>query len=156
MPEKRSTTIRLDEDGNLTPGSPNPYAWIRERLPLFADGEVKLSMGRPTRSLDQNAALWGLIYPQLHEGLKEAGVHDFHLMDEDGELMTIPITVNFLHLLMKRRHLTPDNPGEEPSTRGLSTTAFSEYIRAIRHDPLVEKHDIYIQTPNDPPPTAYE
>lgn len=156
MPEQRSTTIRLDEDGDLTPGSPNPYAWIRERLPLFADGEVKLSMGRPTRSLDQNAFYWSAVLGTVHQGLHDAGIDELHLIGPGGDTITIPVTVRMLHEFYKRKFLTPDEPGEEPTTTTLDTTAMTEYIESIKNDPTVRELDIEIPSPDRPPVSAYE
>ena len=153
MPKEQTHTATVREDGTLqgdTAGQ-NLVDWIAEVLPLFSSGRVEISISRPTRSLRQNRTLWGVVYPQVHKGLKEAGVHDLHLMDDDGHLMDIPVTIKFIHQVMKRRHLTPDEAGEEPSTRNLDSTEFSEYIRAIRHDPLVTKHDIHIRMPDDAP-----
>ena len=153
MPQQQTTTYTVTDGGDLqgrTAGQ-DLIQWLAEVLKLFAGGRIEITVSRPTRSLRQNRTLWGVVYPQVHKGLKEAGVHDLHLMDDDGHLMDLPITVHFIHRLMKRRHLTPDDPGKEPSTRNLDSTEFSEYIRAIRHDPLVTKHDIHIRMPNDAP-----
>jgi len=156
MPNEQTTTATVTEDGSLQGETAGQalLSWLSETFQLFSGGRVEISVSRPTRSLRQNRTLWGVVYPQIHEGLKEAGVHDLHLMDDDGHVMDIPITVNFIHQLMKRRHLTPEEPGKEPSTRNLSTTEFTEYIRAIRHDPLVRKHDIYIEMPGDHVPVG--
>ena len=153
MPKEQTHTATVCEDGTLQGDTAGQTLvdWIAEVLPLFSGGRVEVSISRPTRSLRQNRTLWGVVYPQVHKGLKEAGVHDLHLMDDDGHLMDIPVTIKFIHQVMKRRHLTPDEAGEEPSTRNLDSTEFSEYIRAIRHDPLVTKHDIHIRMPDDAP-----
>jgi hypothetical protein len=159
MPKQQTTTATVQDDGTLLGSGAGEtlVEWLSDTFALFAGGRVEISVSRPTRTLRQNRTLWGVVYPQVHKGLKEAGVHDLHLMDDDGHLMDIPVTVHFIHRLMKRRHLTPDEPGQEPTTRTLSTTEFTEYIRAIRHDPMLTKHDIYIEMPEDEPPVeAYE
>jgi len=159
MPHAQKTTVTVTDDGDLlgkTAGE-TLLSWLADAFALFSGGRAEVVVRRPTRTLRQNRTLWGVVYPQVHKGLKQAGVHDLHLMDDDGHLMDIPVTVHFIHRLMKRRHLTPDEPGEEPTTRTLSTTEFTEYIRAIRHDPMLTKHDIHIEMPEDKPPVqAYE
>lgn len=156
MPEKRSTTIRLDEDGDVQPDSSALVKWLADQFSLFADGRAVVTVERPKRTLGQNRLIWGLLYPAIHDGLREAGVTELHLMGDDGEALTLPITVDTIHKIMKHKYLTPSEPGKEPSTRNLSTTEFSRYVENVRFDDWVQRHEIEIPMPDQPPVDAYE
>jgi len=158
MPQQQTTTYTVTDSGDLqgrTAGQ-DLITWLSNVLELFAGGRVEISVSRPTRSLRQNRFLWGWVYKNVHQGLREAGVTELHIMGPDGDAVTIPITMNFIHLWLKMKHLQPEDPGEEPSTTDLSTTEFSRYVEAIRHDETIRRYEIDIPDPHRAPVEVYE
>ena len=95
-------------------------------------GPLRLAVSRVSqaRSLKQNALLWGCVYPQILEGLRE-------LVLEAGERCPFPDEAA-LHDALKHRFLgvsVVKVAGEDfelpPTTTRLTIEQFSVYIRAV-------------------------
>lgn len=152
MPKKQTKRIRVNDAadalGRLVP-------WLTDTLPMWEGGEAVFSVEKPTRSNAQNRYLWGMVYPAVRDGFHDAGVMEQHLV-LGGEKVTLPITVEYLHLWFKHKYLTPEEPGEEPTTTTLSTTQMTRYIESIRNDPEVRRLGIHVPSPRGPHPADYE
>lgn len=97
-------------------------ASFKDALKLIS-GEVRLTVERrrDKRSNQQNAYLWGVVYPAVREGLMEQGF-DF--------------TMEEVHEAMKWKFLQKHEEGIElptvRSTTSLTTVEFSEYKEKIQ------------------------
>lgn len=153
MPKKQTETYTITEGGEVLGDSQKVIAWLSDVFSLFAGGRVKITVERPKRSLRQNAYYWSIVLPKMHEGLRERGMTTMQFMGPSGEVIEIPLSVNTLHRWYKRKILTPDEPGEEPTTTTLDKTAMHYYIEEIRMEAAAM--DIHIPQPNTPPIEAY-
>ena len=145
MPEKRSATFYVEEDGSLYPKS--KVQWMREGLKLFAGGQVVITYERPKRSLKQNAYYWGVVIEEVRQALLEAGhplsskaIHEHYkakYLSAEGYTYTSRETGE-VHEIVQTR-----------STTDLDSTEFSDYVERIRTDELVQQLGIYIPLPGE-------
>lgn len=149
MPHKRSTTIRIDDDGNVQPSGEGLVRWLADQFELFADGKAVITVERPKRSLSQNSHYWGYVIRPIRQALLEAG----H-----------PVSAEALHEHFKALFLgatrsyeyTDRETGEVHevvqvrSSTDLDKTEFSDFVERIRGSELVRQLGVYIPMPGDP------
>lgn len=112
---------------------------IAAYLPLFEGREARVRISSPKRTTRANAFYWVAILDQVRRGLNDAG-YAFIQTASGPE----PVTSEVLHEYFKARYLptrTMVLMGKEiplsPSTTKLDSTAFSDYIEAIKQDAYV-------------------
>lgn len=152
MPKRRTTTVKVDEDGRIQPRSRAEWLlnqWLPDTLQLFSDGWAVIGIEKPKRSLAQNRKYWGYLIRPIRKALAEAG----H-----------PISEKALHEHFKDRFLgversyeyTNPRTGEVKeivelrSTTELDSSAFEQYCERIRESELVRELGIYLPRPDDP------
>ena len=144
MPHEQITTATVKDDGTLhgkTAGQ-TLIQWLNETFQLFSGGRVEISVSRPTRTLRQNRRYWALL-SDIAEAFRRAGVTELHMVSpQTGEQISLPMTKDLLHRWMKNKHLTPKDPGAEPSTTNLDQTEMTDYMERIMEDEEVRQLDI--------------
>lgn len=138
MPKARTFTARVDDDGRLPIATERH---IQDELKLYAGRRCAVRLSRPRRSHQANSYLWGVVYKTIRRAMSEAGT-------------SLPADV--WHRYFKDKYLDPwveiiagreiVNP---PSTARLDSTAFYEYVEAIRTDEeIVRVLGIHIPNPD--------
>lgn len=100
------------------------YNWFKART----DGDylVEVRKVRRTRSLNQNAYLWGCVYPLLLEGLNEQG----------WEFTSVEQVHEFFKTQYAQEQVINKHTGEvvtfPSSTREMDTVTFSSYCDKLR------------------------
>lgn len=117
---------------------------IKEAIASFDGKEIILTISKKSkrRSNDQNAYLWGVVYPIIKNGLKEQGYNQ--------------ITTEQVHELLKgqfcKEEIVNENTGEIKTitghTRELTTSQFMEYLEDIKQF-ASEELGCYIPDPNE-------
>jgi len=109
-------------------------------LPFDRDWKVEVTLYQKKRSLEQNAYLWGVVYPTIlaHGGESLAGwsvneLHDYFLGEHFGWR-----TLNGFG----RKHLFPRRRSSK-----LSTMEFSDFVAFIQQ--RMAEHCIYVPDPNE-------
>jgi len=144
MPHSQTTTATVKKDGTLQgeTASQTLVQWLSETLELFSGGRVEITVSRPTRTLRQNRRYWAML-SDIAEAFRRAGVTELHMVSPDtGEQISLPMTKDLLHRWMKNKYLTPDEPGEEPTTTTLDQTEMSDYMERILEDEEVRQLDV--------------
>jgi len=144
MPHSQTTTATIKDDGTLHGESAGEtlVQWLSETFALFSGGRVEITVSRPTRTLRQNRRYWALLN-DIAEAFRRAGVTELHMVSpQTGEQVSLPMTKDLLHKLYKNKYLTPDEPGEEPSTTTLDQTEMSDYMERILEDEEVRQLDV--------------
>ena len=152
MPKKRTTRLYIDDDGTVSDRRKARWlinTWLPDQFSLFSGGPVLVDVGRPRRTLAQNAYLWSTVYEAVYQGFRNAGMDEMHMVGPDGEMVKLPMTKNFIHVWFKHKYIQPDKPGEEPTTTTLDRTEMSRYIDQIQEDPDVRRAGIYIPSPDE-------
>jgi hypothetical protein len=114
----------LISDGGKLPANQSDY--LRRVLENEAGHEVTITISEPIRTLDQNAFLWGYVYPPIQRALNKAG---------------ITTSTEALHAAMKSRYL-PNSVetvfGQEvvvePRSSKLTRKAFADFVDSILSD----------------------
>lgn len=102
---------------------------VYEALQLSDDGKYSLTIKplRKTRTNDQNAWLWGCVYPRVLRGLIDAGWTDFTTVEQVHEFCKARFT--------KQSSINRDT-GEiieyPASTAKMDTVTFSTYVDNVR------------------------
>jgi len=111
--------------------------WLADQLRLFAPGTVRIRVSRPRRSSRANSYYWAGVIEPIRRALADAGR---------------PVSAEVLHEYFKGLYLparTLDVLGQSvtlpPSTAGLDSTAFSEYIEAIKTDESVVSLGVWFE-----------
>lgn len=144
MPKKQTKTFYVEEDGKLHPRGKAKWLW--EQIQLFAGGQIVITLERPTRSLQANKYLWGVVYKTIRLAMLDAGK---------------AVSSEALHQHFKRLYLDPDihemvdmETGEVTeyktwTTTNLSTTQFTDFIDRIKQDEAVLQLGCYIPSPGE-------
>ena len=126
------------KNGKLVFQNPKAYA---DFLSVLQEGtilDLQIKKARNTRTNPQNSYLWGIVYPYLLEGFKQAGYVD--------------VDIEVVHAFCKNQFNAGCIPNMETgevltyarSTTELDTKEFGEYVDKIRHFAL---HDLGIIIP---------
>lgn len=117
---------------------------IKEAIASFEGKEITLTISKKSkrRSNDQNAYLWGVVYPIVKNGLKEIGYNQ--------------ITTEQVHELLKgtfvKEDIVNELSGEVKTITGhtssLTTSQFMDYLAQIKQF-ASEELGCYIPDPNE-------
>lgn len=112
---------------------------IKAYLPLFDGRDVRVRISSPKRSSRANSYYWVAIIDRIRKELNDAGYAWIQ-----GESGNEPVTSAVLHEYFKARYLSPRTAvimGRDvtlaPTTTTLDSTAFHDYIEAIKMDEYV-------------------
>lgn len=138
MPQAIDITLSVTGEGQFA--DKGRSRWLREIIKLYAGRDVRIRVSSPKRSTSANAYLWGVVYARIQQGLLESGT---------------AVSTEAIHEHFKRRYLPArvitvfgeDHvlPG---STSDLDSTAFYEYVEAVRNDEDVLQLGVYIEEPD--------
>jgi len=142
MPREQTTTATVTDDGTLQGETAGQalLSWLSDTFQLFSGGRVEISVSRPTRTLRQNRRYWAML-TDIAEAMRRAGMDQWHIMGPGGEMLRLPVNKDTLHGWFKRKYLTPDEPGETPTTTTLDQTQMHDFMERIRHDEDVRQLD---------------
>jgi hypothetical protein len=138
-------SCEVDADGRIPKTRSRQIA---QYLKLYAEREVRITLGAPKRSTAANSYYWGVVIPSIQRGMHEAGM---------------VASAEAIHEAMKRRYL-PARPAQDvfgeavtlsPSTADLDSTEFYSYIESIRYDEDVLSLGVDIPDP-DPEYRSYK
>lgn len=117
---------------------------IKEAIASFEGKEITITIAKKSkkRSNDQNAYLWGVVYPIVKNGLKEIGYNQ--------------ITTEQVHELLKgtfvKEDIVNELSGEVKTITGhtssLTTSQFMDYLAQIKQF-ASEELGCYIPDPNE-------
>jgi len=142
MPQRVTKICLVSGQGELPQSTVDQ---INDELQLYAGRPVAITISPPVRSLQANAYLWGLVYPEFQRGLDAAGMpaascDAIHAHFRD----TLLPTTARQEVVMDRKVTVID----DPSTAQLNSTAFYEYVESVR---LIARERLEWQIP-DPDP----
>lgn len=138
MPKARTFTARVGDDGRLSIATERH---IQDELKLYSGRRCVVRLSRPQRSHAANRYLWGVVYKTIRKAAADAGTH---------------LPADAWHRYFKDKYLEPGVEtvaGREivvpPSSARLDSTAFYEYVEAIRTDEeIVRALGIHIPDPD--------
>lgn len=117
---------------------------IKEAIAAFEGKEITITIAKKSkrRSNEQNAYLWGVVYPIVKNGLKEIGYNQ--------------ITIEQVHELLKgtfiKEDIVNELSGEVKTITGhtsdLTTSQFMDYLAQIKQF-ASEQLGCYIPDPNE-------
>lgn len=117
---------------------------IKEAIAAFEGKEITITITKKSkkRSNEQNAYLWGVVYPIVKNGLKEIGYNQ--------------ITIEQVHELLKgtfiKEDIVNELSGEVKTITGhtsdLTTSQFMDYLAQIKQF-AAEQLGCYIPDPNE-------
>lgn len=117
---------------------------ISDAVAAFEDKEITITIAKKSkkRSNEQNAYLWGVVYPIVKNGLKDAGYNN--------------VSTEQVHELLKsmfiKEDLVSESTGEVMTIVGrsseLTTSQFMEYLEDIKQF-AAEQLNCYIPDPNE-------
>jgi len=149
MPDKRKTTIHIDEDGNVQPDRTAFVRWLGDALDLFAGGRAVITVERPKRTLAQNRYYWGYVIRPTRHALLEAGYTvSEEALHEHFKSLYLGVEASYEY--------TDRDTGEvreitqTRSTTDLDQTEFDRYVERIRNSELVPQLGVYLPQPGDP------
>jgi hypothetical protein len=148
MPEKRTHTIRLDDDGNVSQRD-RFLRWLGDSLELFADGRAVITIERPKRTLGQNRYYWGYIIRPIRRALRDAGYRiTDEALHEHFKEMFLGVEGSYEYVDKETGEVHEITQGR--STTDLDQTQFDRYVEAIRTSELVRQLEVYLPRPGDP------
>lgn len=143
MPRATDDTFDVDEDGRIT--DRRRAEWVWSQIKLYAGRKVRIRISSPKRSTRANAYYWSCIIEPIRLAMMEAG--------HPHSAETIHRHFKALYLAPIEAHVAGIDHVWEPTTTDLDSTAFSEYIAAIREDETVRAMNVYFP---EPEPDEYQ
>ena len=137
MPKALTIKTQVDDDGHLPKEVRENIATY---LTLFAGGDVQVTIGKPKRTISQNAHYHGFVIRPIHQKMIEVGLG--------------PISHEALHCYFRDKYLSvtvEEVFGVEqviqPSTTRLDSTEFHYFVEAIKNDEIVRQLGVVFPEP---------
>ena len=140
MPRAFDHTVPVDSEGMLSRSFRQVVAGY---LKLYAGGDVRVRFSKPIRSTKANSYYWGVVLEDVRMGMVDAGyVRPAIWWHKEFKGRYLPMVTDVTFSGKETTH--------EPTTTKMDSTAFFEYVEAIKMDEEVLRAGIYIREPEGP------